>query len=430
MRHLLLIIALCLGAIGAAAQAAPEVDMVIANATVDHYIITPGIKCMFDCTLYNKGTKYVSRCNIGVFLDDTQIAIVPVDKVANSAADSYVLKAFLVPDELTRGAHTFTFRVMDVEGVVPTVNTADDATTVSVSAVLQADIVARNLYLIEQLTSTSCTFCPTGSKLLDAMLQANPDMTLVCAHGDMTPTSLDPYSCTASSNLIGLLGATGYPSAAFNRINVSGEGLSDMNLIFNASQQAKVAAEYASIMREYADPCVTSIDVEATLSADQKTISIRVSGKGGPYTRELLAGCGLTVYVVENGLVARQLDMGQWREVYVHNNVLRATPTLYNGSTIAYLSESEFANTYNVKVDPAWRTDKLEVVAFVNRKGRDIDHKCVINCNRCAVVPAEAAGIDVPLAPAAPTQAHDLSGRAVSPATHGITIEAGRKTIR
>lgn len=409
----------------------PAHDMVLKSFTLDGTNLTAGETYNFYYDMLEFGAEDTQTCELELRLDGNLLGTYTEEEVAHSTL-SY-MNPFTVPADIAPGAHELTLTITKVNGEALTVNTEDDVLSLDVNVFSANDIVARDKYLVEEFTSTYCTYCPLGAQLMHTMEGLFPEMTLVAVHENMSGT--DPYRTTETEAVMSYVGAfsndLGFPSASLNRINFGGQEGLVVGLGYPASQHKQMAEQLKAIMKEYSPVCFSSVNVEATFSEDMKSIDIKVTGEGGDRVQDFLSNCGLTVYVIENGIIGRQLDNGTWKTSYQHDNVLRKVASNVKGDAIKYVSNTAFENTYSVAVGSAWNTENLEVVAFINQKGTGADERGVVNANRCKVVTAaDAEGINGVAVDGAVAPVYDLSGRIVNATNHGIFVKNGKKIVR
>ena len=108
-------------------------------------------------------------------------------------------------------AHTkIKFAITKVDGAEPSGNTKNDVYESDINFYETA--LKRQKQLIEQFTAVTCTWCPTGSRLLKQLQDNRHDLAWVALHGPMG--SPDPYQTNQSIAIMKALGAGGYPMAA------------------------------------------------------------------------------------------------------------------------------------------------------------------------------------------------------------------------
>ena len=75
----------------------------------------------------------------------------------------------------------------------------------------------------------------------------------------------------------------------------------------------------------------------------------------------------LTVYLVEDGLVAPQLNLGTWVNNYVHNGVFRKALSSIKGEPLKRSNGNKYKNVYRFNIPNGWNWNKMRVVAFISR---------------------------------------------------------------
>ena len=75
----------------------------------------------------------------------------------------------------------------------------------------------------------------------------------------------------------------------------------------------------------------------------------------------------LNVFLSEDGLVYRQLNLGTWVSNYVHNHVFRLALGSAFGVQLNKVEGNKYCNTFEVNIPSAWDTDNMEIVAFISR---------------------------------------------------------------
>lgn len=74
----------------------------------------------------------------------------------------------------------------------------------------------------------------------------------------------------------------------------------------------------------------------------------------------------LTVYLIEDSLVAPQLNSGTWIPEYVHNGVFRMALGSVKGEPLNRTLDV-YKNVYRASIPAEWNWKNLRVVAFVSR---------------------------------------------------------------
>ena len=343
-------------------ESLPEIDVVIDGLELSEYMISSNSSFYYGFNYYNYGTAKVKSFEIDVKLDDEVIETLTQSSMEITETPDFYVGMCALPEDFARGTHSFSVSLKSVNGAPASVNTDDDSDEVSFSSYKEGDAVERQKYLIEEMTSHSCTYCPYGAAVLEAMMDMLDNIALVCIHGNQS--SKDPFNTEECEELLSYLGCQAYPSATFNRIYLNPEegiapsiGYSDAN---------GAASELIDMMESYSIPAFASVNISTNLKDND--LKINVCGKGGDYAKELLKDYSLTVYVVEDGLKYRQLNNGSWVTNYTHNHVLRKLVTAVNGDDINWTSVSEYSNDFEVALDEKWVKENMSVVAMISRR--------------------------------------------------------------
>ena len=260
--------------------------------------------------------------------------------------------------------------IKSIDGKTPE-NTDDDALTTTFKTYTES--VAHQKQLVEHFTSQYCTYCPLGITILETLTKQRDDIAWVSLHGDMQNGN-DIYTINDAAYILNYA-TTGFPSAAFNRYflaNVFGgsnNGYLSFGLGYNANYATQVAQMFSNIINQSNDdvPAFTSVDIATTYDDATRKLGITVSGEGVADVQKLLGDDAvLTVYLTEDGLIARQLNQGTWVSQFTHNNVLRKVVSAPLGDVITW-NGTKFEKDYNVTLNNAWDAQKMNVVAFVSR---------------------------------------------------------------
>lgn len=341
----------------------PTVDLVIENFEVSDKIIATGSQLGYAFNMYNYGTETVSDYQINVTLDGNVIETVTSPALTATVVDH--IQYYTIPETLARGQHTLAVEVVSVNGVAPTDGLEDDKASATFTSIKAGDVVARQKHFVEEYTSNSCTYCPYGGLIMDKLHELRPDdLVLVAVHGNQS--AKDPFNTQECQNILAYMGVSGFPSASFNRIWLGAEDGVCPSIGYNPQYTNQAAQMFLDIMDSYSSPAFASVEIAKQLEGDELTLT--VSGKGGEVAQDILSGYSLTVYITEDNLVYRQLNLGTWDRNYVHNHVLRDCVTAVNGDAIQWKNASEYENTYTVSLDSTWVKDNIQIVAFISKQ--------------------------------------------------------------
>ena len=254
------------------------------------------------------------------------------------------------------------------------------ALTLTVGA--QADGFVRHKHLVEHVTSQGCAYCPWGDHVLELLGAMRSDIARVSIHGNQGAT--DEFRTFKCDGLINFLGATVMPSAAFDRTPYDGT-LMQVVSAYPADQQALAEFFNDQLDNNITTPVLADVVIDAQYNDSTRLLQVNVNGD---VTSDFDATFGnevtLTVYVIEDSLVARQLNQTTWVEDFVHNNVFRDALSNYRGDALKWNDErTHYANDYKVTLKTAWKVENMSIVAFVSRNTSA--YRNVINCQLLAL---------------------------------------------
>ena len=215
--------------------------------------------------------------------------------------------------------------------------------------------------LIEDLTGQRCINCPTGTDIINGIIQTYGEDNVIAVGihsgplgfkgnakrvGLMTDTGDEYYKYWANGTNLG------QPSAVFNRK----KGPSDN---FN-----NWAAEVGLIISEKAN---LSVDIANAYDAKKRELTTKVGAFGVNGT---VSG-KLQVWIVEDGVKAMQMmPDGSANQDYVHNHVFRAAVNGTWGEEVTVKEGETTSKDYSYVLPETWNAEKISVVAFVyNDKG-------------------------------------------------------------
>lgn len=378
----------------------------------------------FVVNVSNLGTSDINAYTLVASIDGKQIKEQTITGVVNGTIKADVVEIPTTDVEL--GAHKIKFAITKVDGAEPTGNTKNDVYESDINFYETA--LKRQKQLIEQFTAVTCTWCPTGSRLLKQLQDNRHDLAWVALHGPMG--SPDPYQTNQSIAIMKALGASGYPMAAFNRTAIEGalttaiafkeEAFSQAVQMFNQMFEQTDANLPAFVNLEIA----AKVDKVANENNDQLVVDVK--GLGVKSAANFLKDYVLYVYVTEDGLVSPQIDKGQRIKNYVHNGTFRQCLTNINGDNITW-SGDNFDKQFTYTIPAGYNADKMHVVAFVAPKLGDssiaVDEH-VVNQTNIADVVVLTAGIENASMDADNeiVARYNLAGQKIDKAQKGVNI--------
>lgn len=205
--------------------------------------------------------------------------------------------------------------------------------------------------LVEDYTGQMCTWCPDGARLLSD-IQNSYGLTRVIP----VSTHAGGMGVKDSPSMIGLMNdlgeyyweqngfteSTAQPIAVFNRRRVSE----------NRSQWESIVVE--ELTRE----CSIALNVSASHVTDR---TVNVSAE---VTSKSPMSCYLQLWLVENGIIAPQMDHGKVNKEYVHDHILRMAINGNDGEPVSIGDKAE-TKEYKFSVPEKYVIDNCHIIAFV-----------------------------------------------------------------
>ena len=265
-------------------------------------------------------------------------------------------------DGLTVGRHTLTIVASELFG-----EPIESPMSTSVEFTLYESGFDHQMFLLEQFTSTYCTYCPLGINMLQVLMGMRDDIAWVGIHGNMNGT--DPMRTLQCDSIMSYQGIDSYPSGSFNRsVGFESDDAIVTGLGYYEQYHNQVAGEISAFYDYLAEvPSFATVNINSTFDAETREAVITVDGELAPNFDSLMGDdCKLTVYITEDGIVARQLNQGTWVSNFVHNGVLRRAVNSVKGSDLNR-DGNTYKNEFTYTIPSAWKAENLNIVAFISR---------------------------------------------------------------
>lgn len=212
--------------------------------------------------------------------------------------------------------------------------------------------------LIEDLTGQRCINCPTGTDIINGIIETYGEDNVIAVGihcgplgfagnskrvGLMTDTGVEYYKHWANGTNLG------QPSAIFNR--KKGKGPID-NLNNWAAEVGLIISEKANL----------SVNIANAYDAKTRTLTTKVGAFGVNGT---VSG-KLQVWIVEDGIKAMQMmPDGSANQDYIHNHVFRAAVNGTWGEEVTVKEDETTSKDYSYVLPETWNAENISVVAFV-----------------------------------------------------------------
>lgn len=332
------------------------------------------------------------------------ISVSPGAVVYNVAIDGNVVTTVSNPVALST-AHTAINGVADTEGLA-----AGEHTLTVTTATLNGEPIenptyltatfktfefgfTRQMHVVEQFTSTGCTWCPVGSANLQNLCNMRDDVAWVGVHV-LFGSPVDPFATAQSDTLQAYQGIDGYPEGTFDRTM----GIGDDGYLYTVL--SGTAASTMSTFFDYVsdnNPSWATVNINSTFDEATREANITVDGELVPGFDGIMGeDARLTVYITEDNLVAAQINQGTLVNDYVHNGVLRQALGSVKGVALKKNGDA-YKNEFTLTIPSAWKAEDLNIVAFISRplRANSLTDLYITNANKRALGIADVKRGDV-----------------------------------
>lgn len=269
------------------------------------------------------------------------------------SSEYVTIQDVLDTEGLSAGAHTLSVTTASIKG-----EPVENPATVSITVKVFDYGFSRQMHLVEQFTSTYCTYCPQGTANIVNLTNMRDDIAWVAVHENMGST--DPFRTLQTDSITSYQYIDGFPEGTFDRT----VGLSSASQLY--SVLTNLSANTMSTFLDYVDenPSWATVNINSHYDAETRKVVITVDGNLVPNYEDFMgSNSRLTVYITEDGLVAPQVSGGN---DYVHNNVLRQALVSVKG--VALKKEGDtYKNEFTYTIPSSWIVDNLNIVAFISR---------------------------------------------------------------
>ena len=361
-----------------------SLQCVVESDNFPQYIIrTRNMTCTDIIVVGNPVGFSFETCNIGlaqaaagevtfdIAIDGTVVKTISNPEALTS--DYLAITGSVDTDGLTGGTHTLTVTPATVKGE-PIANPQVQSATFEAFE----HGFSRQMRLVEQFTSTYCSWCPDGTANLHELCDMRGDIAWVAIHENMNGT--DPFRSAQTDSIASYEGIDALPEGTFDRT----AGISSANRVYCVLSETNAATmNYFMDYVETLQPSWATVNVNSTYDAATRKAVITINGDLVPnYEERMGTDSKLTVYITEDGLKARQNNHGVWIEDYFHDNVMRTALVSVKGVPLKKTGDS-YKNEFTVDIPTAWNADNLNIVAFISRPlGNALTDIYVTNANK------------------------------------------------
>lgn len=201
---------------------------------------------------------------------------------------------------------------------------------------------------VMDLTGTWCTFCPDGMTKLNFYVQKKEwrDITHILAIHDNTQGD-DPMGLALSSKIMADYGNYGYPMFVTD-LRDSGSLTNDVG---------NIVPSFNRSLDEYPAQC--DVRFSSSLAGRSLTIDVELFA-------ELAGKYAVSVFLVEDNIIAPQKDGSVTHQDYNHKHVVRALlNSSYKGDSLGQLAaEEQGAKQYTYTLPEEWKVEDMTIVVL------------------------------------------------------------------
>lgn len=389
-------------------------------------IVPVGDMLPFTLVVNNRGIKQIgaNELEMAVSIDGNPVATVYNDE---SFVEGYTTVHATAPTSgYEAGNHVLTVELTSIAG-------QPIETPISLNAEFLAyeQVLPRQKHIVEQLTSTYCTYCPLGNSMLKILTEERDDVIWVGIHGNLG-SGVDPFKNKQADSLMVYMtgGSISYPSGAFDRTTGWEDDRSIVNgLGYSAASHVQVAETLGYFFDNITAtrPTFVSINGNCSFNEETRMATVSIWGKMTDDFEDMIGqDAKLTVYIVEDSLVAPQLNSGTWINNYMHNGVFRQALGSIKGMPLNKTADGLYKNVYRTSIPDAWKWKNLRVVAFVSRPITNYVHGFTdmqVNNAEVFTFTISNAVEELSIDPdAVPVEYYDVMGRRYDSLQPGINI--------
>lgn len=220
--------------------------------------------------------------------------------------------------------------------------------------------------LLEEYTGQTCTNCPNGHRIAASIKAVYGDRMITMAIHSGGFAEPDPpkypndFRTAAGNTLNATFGLSSYPSGVINRSQISGQFV---------QSTAAWSSDVANAMN---DTAYVKLELSSVYTAASGDVAITVKTtalKNFTTTKAL----NVALYVVEDSVIAPQLDGSAIVTNYVHRDMLRDSPLgafgteFMPGTTVA--ANTVTTQTFHTSISgKTWNVGHLKIVGIVCEK--------------------------------------------------------------
>ena len=341
-------------------------------------------------TCHNDGRDNITNVKFGIEVDGKKMGTFIYDKTTagdafreiTDADNSNIQVGLPIDKDWSIGEHEVTVYPVLVEGKEPEGDLTNDKLTTKFKVYKDNFDRTKNLVEFYACQLSKYTYFADQVLTKTAKAREDDDLAIVSIHGDGqqvnedgTVETLSDVFTVPEANKLANYSTPSDASAAFNRYFYDNDVINyDKALTVNmaaqkASDQENVVGMLNTIINESAAyyPSFSTVSIDSKLDDATGKLSIKVMGKLiNKYQKLIGDDARLTVYLTEDNVRGKQNTGGSIAKPTTHNHVLRKIVTGTLGDALQTNGNS-YENDYEVKLDKAWKSQNMHIIAFVSR---------------------------------------------------------------
>ena len=379
-------------------------------------------------TCHNDGRDNITNVKFDIEVDGKKIGSFTYDKTTvgdafreiTDADYSNIQVGLPINKDWAVGEHEVTVYPVLVEGKEPEGDLTNDKLTTKFKVYKDNFDRTKNLVEFYACQMSKYTYFADQVLTKTAKAREDDDLAIVSIHGESQQVNKDGSVETLTdvftvpeANKLAYYSTPSDGSAAFNRYFYDNDVINyEKALTVNmaaqdGSDQDNVVSMLNTIINESATyyPSFSTVGIDSKLDDATGKLSIKVMGKLINQYQQLIGDdARLTVYLTEDKVKGKQNTGGTMAKPTTHNHVLRKIVTGTLGDALQTNGNS-YENDYEVKLDDAWKSLNMHIIAFVSRPmtEKEVDGKTALasamndlwvdNTNMVAVGKSDLTGI-------------------------------------
>ena len=411
----------------------PDYDLALGGFALEHtYVQQKTEQMRFYVELTNQGSKPISGAVLNVYVDEQPIGAFRIeDEISGNMP--VMENIDLASLNLGLGKHTVALAAAEQKDGTPFSEGTTDDDAVVASFYLYENAATRTGHLVEVYANQYSYQDSLQLAALQQLMLTRSDIVPVVLHGNFYGEQYtDQFATDEALGYGTLFRLMDTPSIAIDRFVFPG-ATEMLQLGSQATFQSGYLGGIVDYIAEEA-PAFANVAIDTPTLADGKLTITVTATRGGDF-RNIFGNGALTVMLTEDSLVAMQECVETTKEDFVHNNVLRRVVSGPVGDELEW-SGLRATKSYTVDVDPEWKLENMNVVAFLAKPItddsalNDVDVTDAVSLSLRDLTQTDAVRSILTIN-VSETQTFDLAGRQVNTLRpqRGIYVRNGHKVV-